>query len=78
MKTLEKEVKETLSKRNISIIKDNRDRTLYYVIYPSTVPQYKGIDSAAYLVYTGEEEDLYREIIRDGIESVIQKYSMKL
>ena len=75
---LEKEVKEILSKKDITIIKDSRDHNLYYVIYPSTVPQYKGMDSAAYIIYTGPQEDLYKEILRDGIEFVIQKYQMKL
>ena len=79
MKTLEKEVKEILSKKDITIIKDNRDHTLYYVIYPSQSPQYKGMDVAIYLTYTGsQEEHLYKEILNDGIESVVQKYQMKL
>ena len=76
--TLEKEVKEILTKKDTTIIRDNRDHTLYYVIYPSQSPQYKGMDSVAYLIYTGPQEDLYKEILSDGIESVIQKYQMKL
>lgn len=78
MKTLEKEVKEILSKKDITIIKDNRDHTLYYVIYPSQSPQYKGMDVAIYLTYTGSQDDIYKEILNDGIESVVQKYQMKL